>query len=70
MKFELGYVKENVQAVTGHRSDAVLAYNVKKKQKVDEMQAVMMECIASGKSVEECAQERCKFKSKNLPQRV
>ena len=62
LKIELGYVKEEVQAVTGHKSDAVLAYNVKKKQKVDEMQQVMMECIASGKSVQEFAQERGKFK--------
>ena len=55
---ELGYDKEQVQSITGHRSDAVLAYDVKKKAKVDEMQSVMWDCIGSGKSVEEFARDR------------
>ena len=55
--YELDYVKDNVQMITGHRSDAVLAYDVKKQRKVEEMQDKMWRCIQSGKNVEEFAQE-------------
>ena len=52
----MGYEKEDIQMLTGHRSDAVLVYNKKREAKAAEAQTDIWECIKAGVTPEKYAE--------------